>query len=170
MEGVPSSGDANWLQSLDAAELSSLIEAAQWELLARVSDRGDLDAILERAFSTGFDHKGMARRPWVEGELVVCPGARIAASPASHRCRFVACGDAWAWQVDDAVADEMRPRGPVLHTVTLLAARPGIELDVVTSQARGGVHRRQSSVRYRLDGGRLTEVLTQGAGPGRDHR
>jgi hypothetical protein len=171
VERIAGIGDlAEWLRTLTSEELVALSESAEFELLDRAAGRGDLDAVLERAFRVGFDHRGVARHPWVEDGLVICPGSRNSSSSSAHRCRFVAVGDLWAWQSGSVVSDEMRPQGGDLRTVTIMALQPGLELDVVTSSARNGAHRRQSSVRFRVVDGSLVEVSRQGAGAGREHR
>lgn len=147
-----------------------LAEICAQTIQDRAVASGDLDALVEAGFSEGFESSGLAKRPWVVGGILVVPGGRVDSMGGAHQCRFTAVGDDWVWQVDTHLADVMRPVAKGLRTVTLLAAQPGLEIDVVTSTCRGGTHRRKSSERWRLDGGDLTLVERRGAGPGRDHR
>jgi hypothetical protein len=142
------------LLHLDDLELATLAEAVKDEQRRRALAVEDLSAVLEDAFSNGFDGRGMAVDPWLTpGGLVVCPGSMVQRSRQSHRCRFVAVGDAWVWESPERVIDEVRPLldgHDSLQTVTLLAGWDGLVLDVVTSRCRSGVHTRDSSVAFEV--------------------
>lgn len=161
---------AAWVGSLAVDELTLLAEICAQTLQDAVAAEGDLDALVEVGFSDGFESAGLAKLPWIVGGVLVVPGGRIDSMGGSHKCRFVAVGDDWVWQLEDRLADVMRPVERGLRTVTLVVAQPGLEFDVVTSTCRSGTHRRKSSERWRIDGTRLTLVERRGAGPGRDHR
>lgn len=149
------------LFELSDVELSGVAEAVAAEQRSRASAQGDLSALVDDVFRTGFDSQGMARAPWLVGGVLVCPGSKVGATPASHRCRFVAIGDAWVWESRDVLLDEMRQVGNGrTHTVTLIAAFDGLEGWTVTSKARSGRHERQQADGFRVEGGQLvtTEI------------
>ena len=46
--------------------------------------------------------------PWIEGNLVVCPGAIVTKSRTNHRCRFVSVDDVWVWDSGLLVREDKR--------------------------------------------------------------
>lgn len=162
---------SEWVSSLALDEVTLLAEICTQAIQDLASSSGDLDTLVEVGFTEGFERSGLARRPWVVGGILIVPGGRIDSMGGAHQCRFTAVGDDWVWQSDGHLADVMRPTERGLRTVTLLAAQPGLEFDVVTSTFRRGAHRRKTSEKWRIvEGGELALVERRGAGPGRDHR
>jgi hypothetical protein len=147
------------LDRLSDRELTALAEGIKAEQQCRALASEDLGALVENAFASGFDGRGMAVDPWLTpGGLVVCPGSMVQRSRQSHRCRFVAVGDAWVWESPERVLDEIRPLHDgheSLQTVTLLAGWDGLVLDVITSRCRAGAHSRDSALALEVSGGRL---------------
>jgi hypothetical protein len=147
------------LDRLTDHELVELAAGIKAEQQGRALASEDLGALVESAFATGFDGRGMAVDPWLTpGGLVVCPGSMIQRSRQSHRCRFVAVGDAWVWESPERVIDEVRPvreGHESLQTVTLLAGWDGLVLDVITSRCRAGAHSRDSALALEVSDGRL---------------
>ena len=83
------------LRGMTAEELHNVAEAVRQVQIERAVASGDLDAIVARAFEVGFGRDGLGLNPWVEGDVVVCPGALVSKSRTSHRCRFVSVDDVW---------------------------------------------------------------------------
>ncbi len=157
------------LTVLDDTALATLGQAVDAELRRRAVEGGDLDAIVEEGFRRGFDAKGHPGPPYLEGRILVCPGGKVSSSALSHQCRFVAVGDGWVWEHPDVLCDEIRPRGRFSSaSITLLVARDGLELESVTSKARGGAHARMHSEGYRVVGDTLVGTGRRGA-PAREH-
>lgn len=152
------------LVALTDGQLADLTLAVQAEHQRRAIDGGDLDAIAAQALEDGFDPTGLAMHPYVHEHLIVCPGSKLALTKSSHRCRFVAVGDDWAWDSPQALLDRVIPSGKPGSTrsVTLLPLVEGLELDVVTSKARQNVHERQESHTYKVRDGELTLTGTRG--------
>lgn len=156
--------------ALSDIELGVLLAVCEGEMRRRAVESGDLEALVHEGFEIGFDAAGVARAPYLRGQVLVCPGSKTASSAMAHKCRFVAVGDHWVWDSPDLVADEIRGRGRhSTASVSLLVAREGLELEVVSSKARGGAHERMSVEVYRLRDGELT-ALGQRAGRARERR
>jgi hypothetical protein len=134
-------------------------------LRERARDRGDLDELLEVGFSEGFDAKGMPRVPWIEAGILICPGGGLEKSSASHECSYVHVGEKWVWESEETLLDVVRriPSGTRSHqrTVSLLDARDGLDIDVVVSRMRQGVHQMQRSLSYTVQNGQLVIVTSR---------
>src|ERR1035438_10281416 len=126
---------------------------------------GDLGALVELGFESGFNANGTARAPWIGSGIVICPGAIVERSALSHECSFVNVGGDWVWESEELLLDEVRrvPGGPRTHqrSVSLLDAREGLELDVLASKKRQGVHQLQSKTSYEISDGVLRVVATR---------
>ena len=142
------------------SDLSALIQAAQEEQKRRAVEGGDLEAIIEDAFTKGFNSKGVASAPWLTDDgILVCPGSIIERSAQAHTCSFVNFDDTLVWQSSDLLLDEVR-RIPVQarthqKSVSLIAAYEGLEFTVVVCKARNSVHQMQSSTSYVVTNGSL---------------
>ena len=156
--------DANTLSACSDEELAELAADVADEQRRRALAAGDLDTVVEQGFAEGFDAKGAASDPWVVGHLLVCPGSKVDRSSASHECRFVHLGGSWIWESAEKVVDEVRrlpgPR-PSVRTVTVVVATEGLELDVVASRLRSGVHQMTSVRSYVVRRGELELVSTR---------
>jgi hypothetical protein len=152
------------LASLSRSELSALAAALAAEQQARAVADADPEALCVLGFEQGFTTEGLPRDPFLVGEVLVCPGARVDRSGTSHDCGFVAVGEKWVWEADDLLADEVRhPPGPKprMRSVSLLAAYDGMELDLVLSRARAGVHQMRSARSFVVRAGELVLVNTR---------
>src|SRR5690606_6558805 len=85
------------LRSMASDELHNLAEAVRQVQIERAVEAGDHDAIIARAFEIGFGRDGLGVLPWVEAEVIVCPGGLVSKSRTNHRCRFVSADDVWVW-------------------------------------------------------------------------
>ena len=57
--------------------LTHLAAAIRDEIRRRAREGGNHDAIIEEAFQQAFGRDGLGAAPWVEGDVIVCPGATI---------------------------------------------------------------------------------------------
>ena len=96
------------LDRLDANELANVGEAIRQLQRRRALARGDLDAIIANGFEVGFGRDGLGLLPWIEGDVVVCPGGLIAKSRTNHRCRFVSVDDTWIWDSGELIREDKR--------------------------------------------------------------
>jgi len=133
--------------------------------LSRAQSRGDLDALIELGFAVGFDASGKARAPWIVEGIIICPGSVLERSATSHECTFVHVGESWVWECEELALDEVR-RGVLKgkgnqRSVSLLGAIEGLELDLISSKKRQGVHAMSSVVSYKVNGGALEVVSTR---------
>lgn len=141
--------------------LYHLAAAIRDELRGRAMSAGDHDAIIEDAFDHAFGRDGLGSVPWVQDSLIVCPGAIVAKSRASHRCRFVSVDDVWIWESADLIREDKRShpgRVEGFKAVALLPLVEGQSLDLVTGRARGGQHSVERVVSFQVSGGELVEV------------
>ncbi len=149
------------LDRLDGAELANVAEAARQLQRERAVARGDLDAILAAAFESGFGTDGLGMLPWVEGDVVVCPGGLVSKSRTNHRCRFVSVNNIWIWESPELIREDKRSNPGAddgFQAVALLPLVTGMELDVVSGKARRGMHSVDRVVSYEIRKGELVEV------------
>lgn len=146
---------------METDELHNLAEVVRQVQIERAIDSGDFDAIIASAFETGFGRDGLGVLPWVEGELVVCPGGMVAKSKTNHRCRFVSVDDVWIWDSGLLLREDKRSSPGTdegFRAVALIPAVDGTELDVVSGRARSGGHQVDHVVSYEIRAGDLVEV------------
>lgn len=161
------------LGRLEPAELANVAEAARQTQQERAVASGDLDQIVARAFEIGFGNDGLGLLPWVEGEIVVCPGAIVARSKSSHRCRLVSVDDVWIWDSPQLVREDKRSNpgdDEGFRAVGLIGLVDGTELDVVTGKARRSLHSVDRVVSYQIRAGELVEVSQRDVAAARRHR
>jgi hypothetical protein len=149
------------LRAMDAAELHNVAEAVRQVQIERAIGSGDHDAIIANGFEVGFGRDGIGVLPWVEGDLIVCPGGLISKSRTSHRCRFVSVDDVWVWESGLLLREDKRSSPGVedgFRAIALLPVVDGTELDVVSGRAKQGGHAVEHVVSYEVRGGELVEV------------
>lgn len=148
------------LTALGDVDLADLANSVREEYRRRALEAGDPAAIADEAFGRGFGPDGLAVIPWVEAGMVVCCGGKEHSSATAHRCRFSVADGEWVWESDERLYDEVRPtgKGPSTRSVSLVAAREGLVVEVVTSKFRSGKHERVNLRRFEVRGGELVEV------------
>jgi hypothetical protein len=142
-------------------DLHHVAESVRQVQVERAIGHGDHDAIIARGFETGFGRDGLGVLPWVEGNLIVCPGAIVVRNRTSHRCRFVSVDDVWVWDSGLLVREDKRSSPGAedgFRAVALVALVDGTALDVVSGRARTGGHAVEHVVSYEVRGGVLVEV------------
>ncbi|MGI9611860.1 MAG: hypothetical protein ACR2QO_03045 [Acidimicrobiales bacterium] len=156
------------LERLDGAELSNVAEVVRQIQRERAVARGDLDAIILAAFESGFGSDGLGLLPWVEGDVIVCPGGLISKSRTSHRCRFVSVDDTWIWESTELIREDKRSTPGAddgFRAVGVLPLLDGLALDVVSGKARQGQHSVDRVVSYEVRCGELVEVSQRTVAP-----
>jgi len=149
------------LRSVGADDLHQVAEAVRQVQIERAVASGDHDAVIAHAFENGFGRDGLGLLPWIEGDVVVCPGGLVAKSRSSHRCRFVSVDDVWVWDSGLLIREDKRSSPGVedgFRAVALIPVVDGTELDVVTGKARSGGHSVDHVVSYQVRAGELVEV------------
>ena len=152
---------ARVLDRLDGDELANVAEAARQLQRERAVARGDLDAIIAAAFEAGFGTDGLGMLPWIEGDVVVCPGGLVSKSRTNHRCRFVSVDDIWIWESHELIREDKRSNPGAddgFQAVALVPVLTGMALDVVSGKARRGMHSVDRVVSYEIRKGDLVEV------------
>lgn len=146
---------------LDDDQLANLGEVVLQLQRERAMARGDLDALIANAFEVGFGRDGLGVQPWVDGNVIVCPGAIVSKSRSSHRCRFISVDDTWIWESGELIREDKRSSPGVddgFRAVGLVPVLNGLTLDVVTGKARAGQHSVDQVTSYEVRKGDLTEV------------
>jgi hypothetical protein len=149
------------LRAMSTDELHHLAEAVRQVQIERAITGGDHDAIIVHAFEVGFGRDGLGVLPWIEGDVIVCPGGLISKSRTSHRCRFVSVDDVWVWDSGLLLREDKRSSPGTddgFRAVALVPVVDGTGLDVVTGRARSGGHQVDHVVSYEVRAGDLVEV------------
>jgi hypothetical protein len=170
MNHIPAGFDPTTLSDL---ELLGVATAVAEEQHRRALEGADIEAIVKQAFVDGFTSQGLPRDPWLQGGLLVCPGARVDKSATSHECGFVVIGDSWVWESPDKVFDSVRhlpgPK-PIMRSVSICTPWEGMELDLVLSKMRTGVHSMKQARSFIVRGGELELVATRARKENATHR
>jgi hypothetical protein len=149
------------VRALTDGELHHLADVVRQVQIERAIGNGDHDAIIASAFETGFGRDGLGVLPWVEGNVVVCPGGLVSKSKSSHRCRFVSVDDVWVWDSGLLLREDKRSAPGTddgFRAIALVPLVDGTELDVVTGKARTGQHSVDHVISYEIRAGVLVEV------------
>lgn len=156
------------VRELSDDDLHHLAEVVRQVQVERAIDSGDQDAIIAAGFESGFGRDGLGVLPWVEGSVIVCPGAIVSKSKTSHRCRFISVDDAWVWESGLLLREDKRSSPGTQEGFRAIALVPlvdGTELDVVTGKARSGQHSVDHVVSYEVRSGELVEVSQRNVTP-----
>ena len=149
------------VRELSDEELHNLAEVVRQIQIERAITAGDHDAIIAAAFESGFGRDGLGLLPWVEGNVVVCPGGLVSKSKTNHRCRFVSVDDMWVWDSGLLLREDKRSSPGTqegFRAVALVPLVDGTAIDVVAGRARGGRHSVEHVVSYEVREGKLDEV------------
>ena len=149
------------LREMSADELHHVAEAVRQVQIERAITTGDHDAIIARAFEIGFGRDGLGVLPWIDGDVIVCPGGLVSKSRTNHRCRFVSVDDVWVWDSGLLLREDKRSSPGAddgFRAIALLPVVDGCELDVVSGRARSGGHAVEHVVSYEVRAGELVEV------------
>ena len=141
--------------------LTHLAAAIRDEIRRRAREGGNHDAIIEEAFQQAFGRDSLGAAPWVEGDVIVCPGATIAKSRTSHRSRFISVDDTWVWDSMDLIVEEKKSHpgnNEGFKAVALVPVIEGMALDLVTIKGRNGVLNAERIVSFEVQRGELIEV------------
>lgn len=149
------------LRAMTSDELHHLAEAVRQVQIERAIRSGDHDAVITRAFEIGFGRDGLGVMPWIEGDLIVCPGGMISKSRTSHRCRFISIDDVWVWDSGLLLREDKRSSPGTddgFRAVALVPLVDGTSVDVVSGRARSGGHAVEHVVSFEVRQGDLVEV------------
>ena len=118
--------DRENLESLDEESLFKIQNTISEIIKERNFKKGDLETIVDNAFSVAFPKiDGLGLNPWVEGSILVCPGARIDKSQTRHICKFVVVEEDWSWEssnmINDVIRRDQSSKNFRQHSITLLS-------------------------------------------------
>ncbi|HJM99197.1 MAG TPA: hypothetical protein QF850_02980 [Acidimicrobiales bacterium] len=150
-----------FIQELSDKELGQLQIEMQNEIRRRAIQSGDHDAIIKQAFEVGFERSGLGVMPWIEGQLLICPGALVSRNPTSHRCRFVSVNEEWVWQSGHLITETKRPSPGTdkgFRAIALIPVIEGLAIDIVSGKMQSGQHRAEKVISFEIVEGKLSEV------------
>jgi len=149
------------MDRLDESELTNLSASISQIQSQRAVNRGDLDEIIAQAFEDGFGNDNLAHLPWIQSNVLVCPGGLVWASRQSHNCRFVSINDTWVWDCHELIREDKRSitgKRDGFRAVALVPVTEGLEIDAVIGKARAGQHSVDRVISYEIRKGELVEV------------
>lgn len=155
------------LELVTDADLARALLVVRSEILRRGVRDCDPAALVSEAFERGFLESGLPKDPWIEGGILVAPGAKIDRSAMSHRCAFVRIGTHWVWEHPDLVDDSVRYLpGPQqrMQSVSLVPLADGDQIDLVQARTRSGVHELVGVRSFSVEDGSLVLVSARAVG------
>ena len=97
------------LESLDEESLFRIQNTISEIIKERNFKKGDIEAIVDSSFDIAFPkNDSLGLNPWVEGSMLICPGARIDKTQTKHICKFVVVEEDWSWESGHMVNDVIR--------------------------------------------------------------
>ena len=76
---------------------------------AMIREGSNIEAIVDNSFDIAFPkNDSLGLNPWVEGSVLICPGARIDKTQTKHICKFVVIEEDWSWESGHMVNDIIR--------------------------------------------------------------
>lgn len=152
---------ASLVRDMTDDELHHVAELVRQVQIERAIGSGDEDAIVSAAFESGFGRDGLGSLPWIEGNVIVCPGGTVGKSKTSHKCRFVSVDDSWVWESPLLLREDKRSSPGTdegFRAVALVPVVDGTAIDVVSGRQRSGQHSVTHVVSYEVRSGELVEV------------
>ena len=118
--------DRENLEILDEESLFKIQNIISEIIKERNFKKGDIETIVENAFSVAFPKiDGLGLNPWVEGSILICPGARIDKSQTRHICKFVVVEEDWSWEssnmINDVIRRDQSSKNFRQHSITLIS-------------------------------------------------
>ena len=165
--------DRENLESLDEESLFRIQNTISEIIKERNFKKGDIEAIVDDSFNVAFPKiDGLGLNPWVEGSMLVCPGARIDKSQTKHICKFVAVGDDWSWESSNMISDVIRrdqsSKRFKQHSITLISPFEGLVLQVISQKSQQGKHLVDGIESFIFEKGKLSKTMTK-TSRSRDH-
>lgn len=154
------------LSAFDTHELCELAVLISAEQQVRAVAAADPMALVELGFSAGFKTDGTPLDPWLQGGILICPGARLDKSASSHECGFARIDDVWVWESDSKVIDVVRhvaARHVQMRSVTLIASNELMKVDMIYAKMRSGAHQLKTARSFIVKSGELSLVTTRSA-------
>ncbi len=165
--------DKIYLNSLDEDSLFTIQSTIAEIIKERNFKNGDIDAIIDNSFNIAFPKvDGLGLNPWVEGSLLVCPGARIDKSQTKHLCKFTVVAEEWSWESSNMITDVIRrdqsSKRFKQHSITLISPYEGMNIEVVTQKSQNGKHLVDFVESFTFSNGDLVKTMTKSS-RSRDH-
>ena len=157
--------DRENLEILDEESLFKIQNIISEIIKERNFKKGDIETIVDNAFSVAFPKiDGLGLNPWVEGSVVICPGARIDKSQTKHICKFVVVEEDWSWEssnmINDVIRRDQSSKNFRQHSITLISPFEGMSLEVVSQKSQNGKHLVDSVESYIFSNGSLEKTMS----------
>ena len=165
--------DRENLEDLDEESLFRIQNTISEIIKERNFKKGDIETIVDTAFGIAFPKiDGLGLNPWVEGSILICPGARIDKSQTRHICKFVVVEEDWSWEssnmINDVIRRDQSSKNFRQHSITLISPFEGMKLEVVTQKSQNGKHLVNTVESYEFIDGNIEKVMTKST-RSRDH-
>ena len=159
---------------MDQAKLEKFTEKELFDLQNNISEiikkrnlkNGDTEAIIDKAFDTGFPKfDGVGLNPWVEGSILVCPGARIDKTKTRHICKFIVIDEEWSWEsphmISDVIRRDQSSKNFRQHSITLISPFEGMKVQVISQKSQQGKHLVEGVDSFEFRNGKLEKTMTK---------
>ena len=158
--------DRENLEILDEESLFKIQNIISEIIKERNFKKGDIETIVDNAFSVAFPKiDGLGLNPWVEGSVVICPGARIDKSQTKHICKFVVVEEDWSWEssnmINDVIRRDQSSKNFRQHSITLISPFEGMSLEVVSQKSQNGKHLVDSVESFIFANGSLEKTMSK---------
>ena len=158
--------DRENLEGLDEESLFRIQNTISEIIKERNFKKGDIETIVDTAFGIAFPKiDGLGLNPWVEGSILICPGARIDKSQTRHICKFVVVEEDWSWEssnmINDVIRRDQSSKHFKQHSITLISPFEGLTLQVVSQKSQQGKHLVDGVETLVFKNGKLEKTMTK---------
>ncbi len=158
--------DRENLENLDEESLFRIQNTISEIIKERNFKKGDIEAVIDDSFNVAFPKiDGLGLNPWVEGSILVCPGARVDKSQTKHICKFVAVGEDWSWEssnmINDVIRRDQSSKKFRQHSITLISPYEGMTVDVIMQKSQNGKHLVDSVESFIFSNGTLEKTMSK---------
>jgi len=165
--------DRENLESLDEKSLFRIQNTISEIIKERNFKKGDIEAIVESSFDIAFPkNDSLGLNPWVEGSMLICPGARIDKTQTKHICKFVVVEEDWSWEsghmVNDVIRRDQSSKRFKQQSITLISPFEGMSVQVISQKSQNGKHLVDNVESFIFTNGGLDKVMTKSS-RSRDH-
>ena len=165
--------DKETLSKMDEESLFALQNTIADVIKEKNLEKGDIETIIEEAFEVAFPKfDGVGLNPWVDGSLLICPGARIDKSQTKHVCKFVVTGEDWSWESGNMISDVIRrdqsSKKFKQQSITLVSPYEGMTVDVISQKSQNGKHLVDNVESFIFKNGKLEKTMSKSS-RSRDH-
>ena len=158
--------DRKNLESLDEESLFRIQNTISEIIKERNFKKGDIEAIVDSSFDIAFSkNDSLGLNPWVEGSMLICPGARIDKTQTKHICKFVVVEEDWSWEsghmVNDVIRRDQSSKRFKQQSITLISPFEGMSVQVISQKSQNGKHLVDNVESFIFTNGGLDKIMTK---------